>query len=57
MILVPTSTGRVAMEDLDPDLFDEDFEEDFEDMVDDLELEEDDLDDLEELFLDDEIDS
>ena len=43
------------MEDLNPDLFDEDFEDEFEDIID--ELEEDDIDDLEDLLLDDEIDS
>ena len=43
------------MEDLNPDLFDEDFEDEFEDIVDDLE--EEDIEYLDELILDDEIDS
>jgi len=39
------------MEDLNPDLFDEDFEDEF----DELDLDEDDLEDIEGMFLEDEI--
>jgi hypothetical protein len=39
------------MEDLNPDLFDEEFEDEF----DELDLDEDDLDDIEDMFLEDEI--
>ena len=39
------------MEDLDPDLFDEEFEDEF----DELDLDEDDLEDIEDMFLEEEI--